>query len=135
MTAEPDTYFATVLTLPLIMVLQLSFGSTKKHLVKPEIFSLEPWMNGPTKIGGSHGRLWLSGLLESLLDLDRPHTSLRTHWETLMQTPPSEASHCWPVLVHFSRDTTAHVGCRALVDMSGESLAESTVSRLCHTHK
>lgn len=74
MTAEPDTHFATVLTLPLIMVLQLSFDSTKNHLIKPEIFSLEPWMNGPTKFGGSHGRLWLSGLLESLLDLDgAPH--------------------------------------------------------------
>lgn len=127
MTAEPDTHFATVLTLPLIMVLQLSFDSTKNHLIKPEIFSLEPWMNGPTKFGGSHGRLWLSGLLESLLDLDGPHTSLRTHWETLMQTPPSEASHCWPVLVRVSRDA-AHVGC-SLGGHEWGSLAESTVSR------
>lgn len=82
MIAETDASFATVLTPPLIMVLQQSFGSTKNHFMNPEIFSLEPWMNGPTKTGGSHGRgLGFLGLLSLFLILMGPH------WETLMQAP------------------------------------------------
>lgn len=74
MTAETGT-FCYSSTLPLITVLQMSFGSTKNHVIKLEIFSLEPWMSGTTKINESWKTPWISGLLESLVDLEGPHTS------------------------------------------------------------